>query len=42
LKFFSHIIFFFSIRSQSWKSKKAQTKEIWPKNQIWHRIFKIS
>jgi hypothetical protein len=28
LKFFSHIIFFFSIRSQSWKSKKAQTKEI--------------
>jgi hypothetical protein len=32
---FSHTyILIRSIRSQSCRSKKAQTKEIWPKNQI--------
>jgi len=31
-----------SIRSQNCKSKKAQRKEIWSKNQIWHKIFKNS
>jgi hypothetical protein len=40
---FSHIyIPLWSIRSQSCKFKNAQTKEIWPKNQIWHKVFKSS
>jgi hypothetical protein len=40
---FSHILSpLWSIGFQSCRSKKAQTKEIWPKNHIWHKIFRNS
>jgi hypothetical protein len=42
LNFFHIYSSLWSIRSQSCKSKKAQKKEIWPKNQIWHKIFRNS